>query len=715
MYVRLTKTVADQGKLVPESSVEDHVDNLDIDWYVSAYSYGEDALEYFNENKSIKGFNGDAYTKTLHWDLDAENNFNLVKDSTIKLYEKLVSLGLGEGVQIYFSGNKGFHLLLHTENKFTPTQTKIVCHNLAVEAGVDLKVFDSTVYNITRIFRLEFTKHPKSGLYKIPITIEELRESTKEDIQELAKTNTHWENTLEAHPVQADFLKELYPEPPKIERSADVLELPGLENAPEDFNIMDCPPDKRRCIYALENGFFGPGERENATIRLAAYYKGKGWDPDRIFTKITNALQLRANLFPEANIYKDADTWRNIDQVFSDGWQGGTYSCKSDDFLASKCDVGNGPCSLEAAEGKRPSVVGVGGLIEAYKAYGEEAGEDFPKLGIEWLDSKVRIRPKNYSVINGASGSGKTSVLLQVLESLNDQKIYHLFFSADMADTSLFEKLAVKYTDYSHNQVEEAFNIHTADYDIQNEIITVLKDKLPYTLFDFTSSLNMEYIKNTIIKLKEDPNSPLPIQIVFIDYAGRIIGSKDSEYANATETATKANDVAKRANVHISFISQIPREQGDHTKAIRSSRVSKSSGAWEENATFAINVWRPFGDGVDNLDHYMHLYIAKSRTSTLEERVFMWDGRRGVIREMTDQEFTTYETLCETHNKSEPKPQVSLLQLETIKSNLKDKDTKQIPSVKIFNQKGNNERRSSDNQGLRNSGASITSIARSKE
>lgn len=671
MFVRVTRTVSDPGTLVSPDKVWDLVDDNNVDWYVSAYTYGQEALEYFEKNKSIKGFQGEAWTDHLHWDFDSKEDFDLARTGVLNLLKKLDELQMADGVEVFFSGNKGFHVLLHTEQKFSPKDTKRICHNIAIDAGVDTKVFDTTVYNTTRIFRLEYTKHPSSKLFKIPVSYDELLDLSEKEIRKLAKSSEE-RNIWQPKVVDAESLKKLYPEKIKQRNKSNLIALPGGLESSESFDPRNCPPDKRRCIYVLENGYFGPGERENAIIRLAAYYKGQNWDKERVFEKITNALQLREQAFPDVSPFQDSDTWRNIDQVFSDGWQGGTYTCKTDDFLASKCDLGSGPCFEEKKEKGAHNVMTIGALVEAYKQYGEEALESYPKTGIEWLDQNIRVRPKNFSLWNGANSSGKTSLILQFMENLNNQKIYHLFFSADMADTSLFEKLAVKYTGYTYWQVEKFFNAHTAEPEKQQEIIKAIQEKLPYTLFDFTSSLSMKYIKKTVLALKEKSETPVNVQIVFVDYAGRIIGDKDSEYANSTKAATEANDVAKRTKTHIAFISQTPRERGDHTDPLRSSRVAKSSGAWEENATFVLNCWRPLGMDEAN-DLALHLYLAKSRNSAVQERAFYWDGIRGEISEFSPEEFVEYVQACEDAEVDLPKNQMSLEELTVFKKDEKQK------------------------------------------
>ena len=87
------------------------------------------------------------------------------------------------------------------------------------------------------------------------------------------------------------------------------------------------------------------------------------------------------------------------------------------------------------------------------------------------------------------------------------------------------------------------------------------------------------------------------------------------------------------------------REQGDHIKPLRTSRVSKDSGAWEENATVVLNVWRPMGFD-PGVDKYIHLFLGKNRGPGVSaEHVMWWDGKEGSFRKLTDDEYEHYRRL----------------------------------------------------------------------
>lgn len=657
MYVRLTKTVKDKGQLVRPEELMNLIDDFEVDWYYSPFIYGDDAVKYFEEHeRSIKGYTGKAYTESLYWDLDCKEDFAKAKDNAIKLVRWLEDQGYGAGIEVFFSGNKGFHIFLHTLNEFNPQETKKICYNVAVKAGVSQDVFDTSVYNVNRIFRIPLTRHQESKLYKIPLHLDQLESMPPEEIRELAKEPVDFGADYEE--VDATDLKEEFGKIIEPETTQSVANLESIRSIyGENFNPLDCPPEKRRCIYVLENGYFGSGERENASIRLVAYYNAQGKTREETRDILISALQKRGTIYSDLNPWTEADVERVLEEVYSPNWNGGAYSCRTDEYLKSKCDLGHGCCADEQKDRVQVNAIRIGTLIERYLEYSNEALKEYPQMGIPWVDGKVRFRPRNYSIFNGANGSGKTSLLLEFAENLNKQKIWHIIFSLDMADTSFMEKIGAKHTKYSAKDIEAAFNIHTRNDEIIKEIAVALKEHFPYTLFDFSSSVDVHYFEDTIRALKTREIDPINIQVVFVDYAGRIMGDKDSEYANATEIALRANDVCKRTNTHICFLSQIPREDGDHTMPIRSSRVSKSSGAWEENATIVINCWRPFGNGIRNVDKFIHIYIAKNRSGELGERAFGWDGKSGTLYELTLKEFQEYHRLCESSGKELPEPQ----------------------------------------------------------
>jgi len=559
------------------------------------------------------------------------------------------------GVEVYFSGNKGLHVILRTFNKFTPHEVFNICSKIASEAGVPPTIFDTSVYNITRIFRIANTRHQISGLYKIQLKLSELqsKDFNEKKIREIAKKPRLNVDEI-AKPVEAEFLKERY----KSKVTSQVTNVKMFENgatSEEAANIV-VPEDAKRCLYLIEKGHIPPGVSNSSLLALAADCKmNRNMDRDQTAMILNLAMQRRQILYPDAD-YKSEKQIDNeiLKEVFSDKWRGGVPSCKKSDFLQQICGKGQGCCLVKPAPVL--TTMGVDALIENYKKYALEAPETYPQFGIKWLDDKIRLRPRNFSIINGANGSGKTSLATQLIDNLNKQKLYHIFFSADMADTSLLEKLGARYTQYDQFQIEKAFqrvtkpngNPRQQDQDIVAEVVNKLKSALPYTIFDFKSTLMSSDIQSTIQGVEQAQN--IKITLAIIDYAGRVSSEHDSPYMNATQNALDANTIAKKCDCHIVYISQISREQGDHVKPLRTSRVSRDSGAWEENATIVINIWRPLGFD-PNLDRYIHLFIGKNRgPGVSDEHVMRFSGKEGSFRELTDEEYIEYRDICKRIN-----------------------------------------------------------------
>ncbi len=97
-----------------------------------------------------------------------------------------------EYIEIYFSGAKGFHLLIrpvifdgkpeYDLNRRYKALAKFVAKKRALQ-HVDLQIYDRK-----RLFRIPNSINSKSGLYKIPLSLHTLMYSTYEEIKELART-----------------------------------------------------------------------------------------------------------------------------------------------------------------------------------------------------------------------------------------------------------------------------------------------------------------------------------------------------------------------------------------------------------------------------------------------------------------------------------------------------------------------------------------------
>ena len=221
--------------------------------------------DIFKSVQEYEEIGSDSTTSPLFFDFDSTDIAVSQKD-TIKVVEYLQQYTTPE---IYFSGNKGFHVIVRQEVvgiDFTVDLHKKMKNFVKfVENSIEpLPTLDYVVYSSKRMLRIPNSKHGKSGLYKIPISLDELKNNTVEEIKELAKEprtmvfqpplkSLDLSNLWNSHIMQYDEL------------NAQVYEEQTFCFSPDKFPV--CVED------ILNNGWKVDGHRNLATIQLATFFK----------------------------------------------------------------------------------------------------------------------------------------------------------------------------------------------------------------------------------------------------------------------------------------------------------------------------------------------------------------------------------------------------------------------------------------------------------
>lgn len=154
--------------------------------YFSAYRYSADYRHL--ENKDDLLLYGDFYL-----DLDKDGDFEAVRKDARMLIISLKSLLFLEDndFQIYFSGGKGLHIFVPARTLgITPSPDlplRFRTFAQALKNHLPEGTLDMSVYEYRRLFRAENSRHEKTGLYKIPLTYQELKSLSHEEIVELAR------------------------------------------------------------------------------------------------------------------------------------------------------------------------------------------------------------------------------------------------------------------------------------------------------------------------------------------------------------------------------------------------------------------------------------------------------------------------------------------------------------------------------------------------
>ena len=245
------------------------------------YSTFRSAFRYDTQDIDNSLMYGDMY-----FDFDDIDDFEHVRKDAIVVLNmiEVIFLIKKELVKIYFSGNKGIHIIVPAEILgVTPSaelnQIYKYIANLA-KGFTPNKTVDTKIYDNKRLFRIPNTKHEKSGLYKIPITLNELQTLSINQIRQMAT-------------VQRNMQYPIYSELPNANRAYKKIIEEYLRNKQQEeknrgkrfkksFNFI--PP----CIqHILENGA-QEGERNITIACLAGFYKSYGKTLDEAIELISD-------------------------------------------------------------------------------------------------------------------------------------------------------------------------------------------------------------------------------------------------------------------------------------------------------------------------------------------------------------------------------------------------------------------------------------------
>ena len=167
-------------------------------------------------------------------------------------------------IEVYFSGNKGFHLVIPYQVLGIKADAEL---NLKFKQVAQLvikqcnaKHIDTGIYDRKRLFRIPNTINAKSGLYKVPMTYEQLETMNLDDVIEWAsiprdfpfetpalslKSAMHYKAMFKKKPVEKKKKKKAFQIPQKRKR------------------LLPC------VVEILKNGAHPP-QRNNTTVALAS-------------------------------------------------------------------------------------------------------------------------------------------------------------------------------------------------------------------------------------------------------------------------------------------------------------------------------------------------------------------------------------------------------------------------------------------------------------
>jgi ABC-type dipeptide/oligopeptide/nickel transport system ATPase subunit len=614
-YIRLSEGVKNYRLIPTTDDIWDYIQTTEKDYYQSIYKYTEDHYRIWKDKKSVRGIT-DVKTDKLVFDFDSEDHIEKAQHDTKVLVNRLRKLGVDDSaIRLSFSGNKGFCVEVHTTSDITPKEFKVAVMNLAG----DLETFDKVVYDPNRILRVIGTKNLKSGLYKIPLKLNDL-DSSCEQIKKSASALTEEQVEITRRWKKSNLPKTVFEEPKKEKESGIfITEVADLSNKPKW--MIDAK-------YALQEGYFLPGERNSAFMILAATYRSQGFNEELAFRLLQGVADIQAKRNNQDR-FTDQEIKNNIlSVVYSDGWQGGTYSYEATPLLQEVTKrLGLKPPKEDFSGPKH-----INNITDKFKNHVKNIDKNTIKTGIKTLDDNLFISTGTNLAILGSPGSGKSSLALEILRNTSKAGIKSVFASLDMVSIRIYEKILYKLTGEKRDNIYSLFQ-----NDQESKVVDLINENYKNVYFFDKTMPTVDDLRNYILACQE--HSGEKIKLVLVDYFERLYTDINEDTAASKKLAGQLQDLVNDLDICLITLVQPNKLSGDLSHPIYSYTNIKGSSFLAQSFRMILGVYREgFDPRIPEQDRFLTVNVLKNDLGEVASYDFSWNGKRGEITELSDDE-----------------------------------------------------------------------------
>lgn len=619
-YVRLAEGLT-KYELVPETEdIWQHIKTNNKDYYVSLFQYNDEHYKLWKEKRTVSGIK-DVTTNRLFFDFDDKENPQKAKEDALTLISRLLAKGIkADNIQVAFSGNKGFSVEIESGSRFTQEEFKNVTFALAS----DLTTFDRVVNDSQRLTRVVGTKHPKSNLYKFPLTINQLSELPISEIKKLASDIDNIDETVMSGWTQIE-LPESFNEL-KVSKKKEESKVSTVDA--HDLDMKQKPKWLTEAKYALQEGYFLPGERNNAFMILASTYKNQGFNKEIVYRMLKGVAEVQSARNNQER-YSDDELWNNVvEAVFKPDWKGGVYSYENTPLLQEVTKR----LGLAVPKKDDDGIVPLGSVSSVFKKFATDIDTNTIKLGIPAIDNDVRVTTSMLVGLVSPPGGGKSTVSFEIINNASKANIKSMFFSMDMGAPLVFQRLIQKHTGLYSKKIFEMYKNNDSKI---KEIETNLSKEYDNVSFCFKSGLTVEEIRDYILKEQERVGEK--IKLVVIDYLECVSSGFSDPTSSGAYVTQKLKDIANELELTVLLLLQPPKVAGDPSDEISSYTKIKGSSVIQQACSIIFSMWRPgFSSRNPGTDKYVCFAVLKNRMGSLGQYDFAWDGLTGSITELDD-------------------------------------------------------------------------------
>lgn len=246
--------------LIESSKKEEMLKKYDFtDTYSTVYSYD-------NKNQDLANIVAPLY---IDLDInDLEKDYDKLRKDVLLLIRKLKTVFhlQEDNIQIFFSGSKGYHIIIPYEvfgiepSKDLNDRYKLIVTEL--KSYTITKSIDTRIYDSKRLFREPNTINTKTGLYKVYMTIDQVRDFSYDDLINRARTpQATVEPNKEYNPKADEALNAMVNE--LKERQKKTINHKVARQMLQNKELLPCVK------YILQNGA-QKGGRNNTAMALAS-------------------------------------------------------------------------------------------------------------------------------------------------------------------------------------------------------------------------------------------------------------------------------------------------------------------------------------------------------------------------------------------------------------------------------------------------------------
>jgi hypothetical protein len=242
-----------------------------------------------------------------------------------------------------------------------------------------------------------------------------------------------------------------------------------------------------------------------------------------------------------------------------------------------------------------------------------------------------------------------TALALEILKNTSKAGIVSVFASLDMHRNRLFEKLLYKTTGLSRGELYA--KVHAGEIE---EITKKVKEDYANVWFYDRSCPTVGNIREYIEEVEAETGKK--VKLVMLDYFERVNSDKSEDTAASKDIAGQLQDVVNDFNVAMVTLVQPNKFSlgSGPDKPIKSYTAIKGSSFLYQSFRSIVSIWRPFftPETVDK-DKFLQMAILKNDLGELGMFNFAWSGKRGEIREVTEEEEAELNYLLEQKKAAE--------------------------------------------------------------